>query len=242
MLDFFLRALLHPIDYLGLLIKHRVSFIEHNDEGNGTHSFIFESKTPITWKAGQHSVFTFPNKKITGKKWRAFSIASSAAEKQIRITTTIPDKPSDFKQKLQELSLGDTIVMHGPFGEFHTHTNGKKIIGIAGGVGITPFRAIAYEIANNINTNSELELIYAGKNNYFAFKEEFDGFAAHPQITIHYVNTPDEVNAKIEDMVNRYANSAMYFISGSPGMIAAIKKHLRELGIISIINDPFKGY
>ncbi|MCA9361060.1 FAD-dependent oxidoreductase [Candidatus Kaiserbacteria bacterium] len=242
MLDLLGRALLSPIDYHHYLYRHKLSFKERINEGNGVFSFIFETDHSFTWLAGQHGVFRLPNESITGKSWRAFSVASSSYENVVKISTNILPKPSDFKAKLQNLNVGDLATINGPYGEFHTKQNDGQLIGIAGGIGITPFRAILYEIANNHLSGTSLELIYAGKNDYFTYKDELDRFADHPAIKIHYVNTPEEVNQQIDILTNHYKNTAKYFISGSPGMITAVKNTLKSKGIKRIINDPFKGY
>jgi ferredoxin-NADP reductase len=242
MLDFLFRALSNPIDYYRILKKHTLIFRECIDEGNGSFSFIFSPQAPVMWKAGQHGVFFLPEKNVSGKTWRAFSIASSAVENQITIGTTIPPTPSDFKQKMLDLNPGETIDMHGPIGEFHLDNCGKRIVAIAGGIGITPLRAMMVEIMNDLHPDVHLELIYAGKNNYFTYNDSCIEFNKHPNISITFVNTPNEVNAAIDKAIDTYQNMATYCISGSPGMIGAIKKRLSEAGMQKILNDPFKGY
>lgn len=243
MLDFLLRAIKHPRDYCGIFKKHKLTFLAHTDEGGGVHSFTFlPDQRNLEWKAGQHGVFTFPNQKITGKSWRAFSIASSWHEGFIRITTSIPPEPSEFKQALLALQSGSVIHMHGPLGEFHASPTTSMIVGVAGGVGITPFKAIAHEIYNTYTTGVFLHLVYAGKADYFAFQSEFEQFDQHQNIMVHFVQTPDEVNQTLEKLVAEYGDTAEHFISGSPGMIGALRTKLAGLGIKKIINDPFKGY
>lgn len=242
MLNFIFRALSNPLDYVGILSKETLVFKQHIDEGSGYHSFLFSCQNPIRWKAGQHGIFTMPEQAVTGRKWRAFSIASSAVEKEIRVGTSIRDTPSDFKQKLLNLQRGDTIKMRGPFGEFHLHNTQKQIVAIVGGIGITPLRAILFELANDLHPDVSLELIYAGKDNYFTYKDACRQFGSHPNIAITFVNTPEEVNTAIDVATKKYQNQASYYISGSPGMIKAIKKSLQNAGIKKIINDPFKGY
>lgn len=232
---------MHPFDYSGALNWRTLTFKERIDEGNDVHSFIFTPKAACTWNAGQHALFTLPRKNVKGKKWRAFSVASSAHEGTVRISTIIPPEPSDFKQKLRALTPGEKISMHGPFGEFH-FGNGQHIVGIAGGIGITPFRAMMYEITQGHQADVSLHLIYAGKNDFWAFKRECDEWNQHPYINLIYVQTPDQVNAEIDRSVTEFGNERSYFISGSPGMIGAIKGRLQAAGIKKIINDPFKGY
>lgn len=239
--DLWKRALRHPLDYSGVLHRHTITFKHSVDEGNGCVSFIFERPENLRWRAGQHGVFHLPTKGVEGKQWRAFSVASSSYENEIRITTLFPPEPSDFKKKLATLQPGQVATIHGPFGEFHPKP-GTTMVGIAGGVGITPFRSIAYEIANNYLKNVALTLIYAGKNDFFAFKHDFDVFVNHPNINVIYVQSPDEVNREIELATNHLKNKATYFISGSPGMIESVRQTLRTHGVKRIVNDPFKGY
>jgi len=132
--------------------------------------------------------------------------------------------------------------MRGPFGEFHLNNTQKHVVAIAGGIGVTPLRAIMIEIANDLHPDVTIELIYAGKNGYFTYHDSCQDFCQHPNISITYVNTPEEVNAAIDTAVEKYKNTASYYISGSPGMIGAIKKRLRDAHIKRIVNDPFKGY
>lgn len=242
MWDFLLNTLKHPSDYLGILKTNTLVFSHRIDEGNGYYSFIFKPTKPLTWKAGEHGVFTMPDKVINGKAWRAFSIASSATENEIKIGTNIPVEVSDFKAKLMALTAGDKIKMHGPFGEFHLHNKTQQVVGIAGGIGITPFRALMHEIANNQIPGVNLHLIFAGRDNYFTYEAEIRSFSEHPNISTVFINTPDEVNANIDSSVAEFGNNAEYFVSGSPGMIGAVKKTLKEKGIKQIYNDPFKGY
>lgn len=241
MLDVIIRALKHPQDYLPVIHKRTLTFKERIAESNEIYSFIFTFKQPCTWKAGQHGIFYFPHTNVQGKWWRAFSIASSSDENVIRISTIIKENPSDFKKHLLELTAGDEFVMHGPFGEFHTNSNVSHIVGIAGGIGITPFRALIKDIASGTIANTKLTLIYSAVGSY-TYKQELDILSQHPSIEIIYTQTPEEVNKKLQEQIEGKGNSASYFISGSPGMITAIRATLKEKGITHIVNDSFKGY
>ncbi len=242
MFDLFYRALLSPIDYAGALFKRTLVFTERISEGEDVYSFIFTPTKEFSWKAGQHGLFLLPGKKVTGKIWRAFSIASAPEEGVVRIATTIPTPHSDFKEKLMELVPGDTVHLFGPFGEFHVDKCGARIVGVAGGIGITPFRALLTSMSAHC-PKSEMTLIYGGKNGHHFFKDDLDELVrTNTNISIVYAGTPEAVTVALETEIRAQGNAAQYFISGSPGMIAGITKTLKTRGIQKIINDPFKGY
>ena len=241
MLDVIKRACLHPISYSGYLRSTQLQFKEKIQESENVYSFIFTAEKLPGWKAGQHAVFSFPKSEIEGKCWRPFSVASAPHENEIRIGTNIPEQPSSFKQKLMGLTAGDTILMQGPFGEFYAKTNIKHIIGIAGGIGITPFRSIASDLTSKQNA-TKLTLIYSAQKNY-TYQSELESWKEqNPNIQIIYTHTPEEVNTELERQVAKYGNNSHYFIAGPPGMISALRKYLTESGIRNITNDPFKGY
>ncbi len=243
MFDVFSRAVLHPIDYSGLRRVTSLRFREKVEIEPNVWTFVFEPNTPLTWKSGQHAIFTLPKQNVIGKSWRPFSVASSPYEGLIRIATNLPPTPSDFKQKLMALRSGDEIRMIGPFGEFHLNKKPETIVGIAGGIGITPFRALAYDIAHGHTApNTKLHLIYSARNHH-PFGTELEQWQARSdKLTVSYIHTPEEVSAALHETSTLYPRSTRYFISGAPQMITALIKNIRALGIKTIVNDPFKGY
>lgn len=241
MWDVIVRALRDPFDYILVLNRRTLILQEVIQESEDIYSFIFKPIKPCIWKAGQHGIFSFAGKKIHGKWWRAFSIASSSHEGVIRISTIIKPEPSDFKKHLKAMKLGEKLIMHGPFGEFHTSNKISRIVGIAGGIGITPFRALIKDISLGVIIDTQLTLIYSATGQY-TFKQELEMLSKHPSIEIIYTQTPEEVNATLDAEIKEHGNSASYFISGSPGMIGALRKTLKEKGIRHIVNDSFKGY
>ena len=241
MFDFLRRALSHPRDYWRVFCWRRLTLVRQEKHGEGIYSFIFKKPEGLTWKAGQHGVWWFFDFALSGKNWRAFSIASSVHENEIRISTNIPAEPSAFKQKLLALKAGDSIWLQGPFGEFHVH-HYHQSIGIAGGIGITPFRAIAYELAMGHCTERSLQLIYSARNEY-TFKAELDAWmASSPQFHVTYIHTPEEVQTALQQAITERGKVTPVLLSGSPGMITALTKSCHDQGVTKVVSDPFKGY
>lgn len=241
MFDFLWRALRHPIDYLPVLRWQRVALLRHEEHGNGVHSFVFKKPSHLSWKAGQHGIWWWFGSRLSGGNWRAFSIASSCHEDELRIGTNIPAELSAFKKKLLAMQPGDTIWLQGPFGEFHT-VGTQQIVGIAGGIGITPFRALAYDIAHGHIPGVSLHLIYSARDTHTYRQELEDWTQITDALGIEYVHTPEEVNTALETAVQNFGTKTPVFLSGSPGMITALIKSCQEKGVQKIVSDPFKGY
>ena len=236
------RICTHPFDYWALLRTKKISFIKSEQENEGVYSFYFKIPKGVTWKAGQHAIFSdLPN--CTDKKqWRVFSIASNTAEQCIQITTNIPPQPSLYKQSLLQLKPGDQIKIRGPVGEFHVENAKQIIVGIAGGIGITPFRALLGALATESEGQNDVHLIYGGKNGVHLFKKELMLYTKSSSLTIEFLNTQEEVSSAIDATIQKYGSAATYFISGSPNMLTAIRKKLNQQGVSDIVTDPFKGY
>lgn len=244
MLDVFTRAAKHPIAYSGICRVTTLTFREKLHETGDIYSFIFTAPNLPSWQAGQHSIFTLPGRPVEGKTWRPFSVAAAPHEGVIRIGTIISAEPSSFKQHLSSLQPGDTIRMYGPYGELFVRNKVKRIVGVAGGIGITPFRSIVSDLTKKISP-TKLTLIYSARDNQYAYREELEQWKTqNPNIEIVYTATPEEVNAELEKQISAHGNQAHYFLSGPPKMIEALRDKIKNSGIANgnILNDPFKGY
>ena len=243
MQDIISRVCLHPIKYSGILRITTLQFKEKIQENDNTYSFIFTAPKLPRWETGQHAIFTLPGARVEEKTWRPFSVASAPNEGAIRIGTIIPPEPSSFKQKLMELQSGDKVRMFGTYGELCLKPSMEKVVAVAGGIGITPFRSIICDMAGKGN-NIDFHLIYSAKAEH-VYKAELENWKRKlPNLKITYTATPDEVKAELLKEVANDNETTHYLLSGAPGMIEALRGNLREQEVKAtrIINDPFKGY
>src|SRR5450756_2841841 len=81
---------------------------------------------------------------------RWFTIASAPYEKHVMLTTRFAAKESStFKQTLKALKPGDTVEISDLDGDFTVDDPQQHYVFIAGGIGITPFRAILKQAAHD---------------------------------------------------------------------------------------------
>lgn len=207
-------------------------------EGSGTVSFRFHYDKDLTWEAGQHGIFRIEHPKIK-KAIRPFSISSSPTEGFVQITTNLNSNPlSDFKSTLSNMKPGDTIRMFGPAGSM-IMGNRKELVMIAGGLGITPFRAILKQFQENPLEIDEINLIYIDSSNKFLFLPD----SQDARIKIQKATAQDEFYSQINEVALELGNKADYLISGSPQFVKSVTNALNKAAISSssIKKDPFYG-
>lgn len=221
--------------------KREIVFLESCKESEKVCSFLFEKGEDLTWKAGQYGLFSITHKKIKNDT-RPFSVASAPVENIVRITTTISNDPSDFKQALLELKKGMKVSMRGPVGPFYLSENRPTLL-IAGGIGITPFRSILKQIEAGKKEN-QIQLLYLDSKKSYLFKDELDEIAERASIRITYLDSKDELENEIEKFASLNQSDGQYFIAGPKGMVDAVSNYLKSRNVAkrNIKKDAFFGY
>src|SRR5882672_4406019 len=138
-------------------------------ESPGVESFIFKPEEPLVWKAGQflHYVLNHEATDDRGSD-RWFTIASAPYERHVMLTTRFAAKQgSTFKKTLKALKPGDSIEVSDLDGDFIVSDPKKQYVFIAGGIGITLFRAILKD-AQHVGTPLRVSLLYANRKHVAA--------------------------------------------------------------------------
>lgn len=228
----------------GLFKKNEIKLVEKRSVTQDSYLFSFKFDPGLDWKAGKHGMFTFRGEKLDGGNFRPFSVASTKKENKITIATKIGDKPSKYKTKLKSMEIGDSISLRGPFGGFYISDYNRPTAMIAGGIGITPMRALLKDIEDKDNLK-EIELFYIDSGEEYVFKDELEAIEQNnPSIKIHLLTDRKDLEDNIFKFINKYNNNAVYFISGNPKMVKDIRNKIRNKGIMrkNIINEGFMGY
>jgi len=233
-------------DTLPIFRTTRLEFVKRVREGGDVTSFCFRRPEELTWKAGQHGLFTFPERRIRGRSYRVFSIASSPLDETLRIATRIREPMSAFKRHLVELRAGEGLSMRGPIGPFYIHDPSRPVVLVATGIGITPFLGMVADLRTNRRVLPEsVDLVYGVWGDAFPFRseleeavEELPGFAVFPRVAA------EEVRGCAREMASLRKNDGHYFLSGELRAVRSLRRMWRENGIArsNILSDWFLGY
>ena len=164
-----------------------------------------------------------------GRWWEAhpFSLSQAPDGRSLRMTTKAV---GDYTRDLRKLPVGARAVTEGPFGVFTSDAKlREKTLLIAGGIGITPIRALLDEL------DGDTIVLYRVIDHEEAlFADELDRTRAHVEIVAgdhsneegRDLLSPEHLRELVPDIVERDV-----FVSGPPGMVSFIEKNVRCAGV-----------
>jgi len=224
---------------MAITANYVITLLERKHLDQDYYQFDFTKPAGFTFEEGQFGVFGFNDREIEGRRFRAFSLASTNDEPFIRIGTKIVAEPSDFKKNMMSLSIGQTMTMNAPKGEFIFEKSLKGVF-IAGGIGITPIRSMLL-CRERLAAKRDDLLLYSELASSYPFKdnlEQLDG------LTIKYAADIAPTQKLVIEAANCNKDKAMFYLSGSPGFVTGIKALLEQQGVSPdyIRHDVFTGY
>ncbi len=230
---------------------------EHNELAHATHEFVFTPDRRIAFEPGQYLEWTLPEGKKTDSRGnrRYFTIASSPTEDVMRLGVRMTETLSSFKASLLALPAGGTISAAQLAGDFILPKNEKqKLVFIAGGIGITPFRSM---VAHMLDTKKKRDAVLLYSNRtiedvaYYDFFERARielGMKTVYALTNDTRRFPGAYNGFIDTTLIEHEipdyRERMFYLSGPRSMVLAFKYSLKELGIPAthIKTDYFPGF
>ncbi len=229
---------------------------EINTIAFGTQEYVFDAPLIPQFKPGQYMEWTLGQPHIDSRgNRRFFTLASSPTERVIRLGVRMYLNASTFKSTLSTLKPGDTLVAGQLSGDFVLpHDARKKLVFIAGGIGVTPYRSMIKYLLDK-NEKRSITLLYSNKTKEeIAYKELFDEAVVKLGMKSVYTITdsmsPDWggrtgfiTRAMIEEEVPDHLES-IFYISGPQAMVTTFVKILTEMGIPKshIKTDFFPGF
>lgn len=231
-------------DMLAVFKKRELPLIESIQESSDVYSFLFERQPDLVWKPGQYGLFSIAHKAVKNGT-KPFSIASVPAENVVRITTRIGENPSDYKKALLELQPGMNIKMSGPVGAFQLDGAASPALFIAGGIGITPYRAILKDLAGaGSGKGAHIRLLYMDSRHNYVYQAELDALAARTSAQVAYLDSREALDREIDAFAAQHQGGGTYFAAGPKPLVDSIVNGIKNKNIAKgkIKKDAFFGY
>jgi Na+-transporting NADH:ubiquinone oxidoreductase subunit F len=219
--------------------------------------FRLEFKKPetIDYVPGQYIQLLAPVfEKNSTEVYRSFSISSDPADKSV-IELIIRRVPGGICTTwcFEHLKVGDDVKIKGPYGKFRLTDTNAPIVFIAGGSGMSPIKCMLHYMKNT--SNKRTAAYYFGGNKvkdlfYIDLMRQFESELADFRF-VPVVAAPDTgenwdgQRGLVTEAVKRdLQNASEYevYLCGSPGMIDAAIKVLKEKGMTEdkIFYDKFE--
>lgn len=236
-------------------VRLTLTLKEKREVAKDIFEFVFTPNYKLNYQPGQYAEWTLDHKTIDQRgNRRYFTLASSPTEKDILLGVRMVENGSSFKAALNHMKLGDRLYAGQRAGDFVLPKNSsEKLLFIAGGIGITPFRSMLVYLRDT-NDRRDITVMYSVKQAAdIAYREILDDVATKLGIKIIYVvseaaTTPGYETGMINaDMLQRLipdVTSRSAYISGPPAMVKGLSKTLRGLGVghQAIHTDYFPGF
>ncbi|KMO93997.1 ferredoxin reductase family protein [Streptomyces roseus] len=161
-----------------------------------------------------------------------FSLSAPARDDHLRITVKALGRHS---RRVRGLRPGTRVLATGPFGALTERRRTRsKVLLIAGGIGITPMRALFESLPAG---PGDLTLLYrAGDAGQLVLRDELEAIAAERQAALHYLVgrsdaaydplAPQALRALVPDLSDRDV-----YLCGPPGMADATTAALLRAGV-----------
>jgi predicted ferric reductase len=214
--------------------RYRMRVAEVVPEGPGVVSLRISGRRldRLHARAGQFFLWRF----LSGWSfWEAhpFSLSAAPDGRSLRITVK---NLGDYTRHLRAVAPGTRVVTEGPFGTFTAASRRReKVLLVAGGIGITPVRALVEEMDGDV-----VVLYRVLSESDAVLRAELEALAEERGIELHVIAgdhrteegrrllSPDHLRALVPDLAEREV-----YVCGPPAMASAIEHNVRNAGVKS---------
>jgi predicted ferric reductase len=214
--------------------SHRFRVQRVQKEAPGVFSIYVKGRNlaEIQARAGQFILWRFLDRH---RWWQShpFSLSTAPNRRYLRLTVKAI---GDFSSTVSTLKPGTPVLIEGPFGQFtEPERYCSKALLIAGGIGITPLRALAEEM---VSEGVDVCLLYRCRRQQdIVFRNELEHLGQGSQLRVEYLLSgrwgrragdplgPQALLQLAPDLMQREV-----FVCGPPGMQKAVLQSLRRLG------------
>ena len=169
---------------LRMAARHRFTVVNVRPEGPGIVSVYIGGRDlqRLGAEPGQFFRWRFLTRQLA---WQShpYSLSAMTGAELMRITVKARGGHSNSMARLRP---GTRVIAEGPYGAFTSSISGRRVLLIAGGVGITPIRAMFAALSTRMP--DAITLVYrASHPRDVVFRRELDAIAADQGACVHYV-------------------------------------------------------
>jgi glycine betaine catabolism B len=234
----------------------RLKLMSKNQLSDRVVELVFKPSRPLKFLPGQYMDWTVPIvwPDSRGNR-RTFSIASSPTEPEIRLGIKLYQPMSSFKTTLMKMAVGDKVLGAHVAGDFVLPKDPtRKLVFIAGGIGVTPFRSMIKALTDAGEKRDIVMYFAVSDSREVSFADVFDRAAPYGLKMITVLDPKadgsgwsGEIGPLSIAMIKLHAPDLLErtcYVSGPSSMVDGYRDKLIDAGIPRhhIISDWFPGY
>ncbi len=211
--------------------RHRMRVCAVVPEARGIVSIVIEGQhlEELRAESGQFFRWRF----LTPDSWwvaHPFSLSAPPTSNHLRLTVKAL---GDGSTRLQQLEPGTWVMAEGPYGAMTAARRTRRdVLLIAGGVGITPMRALFESMP--LTPGQDLLLLYRVRADAnIVFQDELERIASARGARLRYLDgarvgpfTPALLHWLVPNLLDRDV-----YLCGPPGMADSVRDALRDAGL-----------
>jgi ferredoxin-NADP reductase/DMSO/TMAO reductase YedYZ heme-binding membrane subunit len=211
--------------------RHRLRVAAVIPEAKGVVSIVIEGAHVEELRAEPGQFFRW--RFLTPDLWAAthpFSLSAPPTADRLRLTVKAL---GDGSRWLQDVEVGTWVVAEGPYGAMTAQRRTRRDVAlIAGGVGITPMRALFETIP--LTPQQDLVLLYRARTREeLVFRDELTALAQERRARVIFLLGGDREllsSSSLRRLVPNLIERDVY-LCGSPGMASAVRASLADAGL-----------
>ena len=212
--------------------RHRLRVVEVVRESPGVVSLRITGRElhRLNARAGQFFLWRFLDRK---RWWSAhpFSLSAVPDGRSLRITVKAL---GDFSGALGDVTPGTRVIAEGPFGVFtEAARKREKVLLIAGGIGITPIRALMEDMRGDVvviyRVADERDIVFRGELEQLARERGLMFFLVvgdHATPAGRRLLSARHLRELVPDVDERHV-----YVCGPPAMADALERSVRRAGV-----------
>ena len=152
---------------------------------------------------------------------RQYSISNAPRERHRYVIAVLRDERGRGGSKAlhDQLRVQDIVRVSRPRNNFHLVDGARRVLLIAGGIGVTPLKAMAHELDD---AGIDYEMHYCAKDAHSAaFAEEFEPMRASGRLHFHFDGGDPSAGLDIRDLLNTPREGEHVYYCGPGGFMKA---------------------
>lgn len=178
---------------------------------------------------------------LAGGVVRQYSISNAPRERHRYVIAVLRDERGRGGSKAlhEQLRVQDIVRVSRPRNNFHLVDGARRVLLIAGGIGITPLKAMAHELDD---AGIEYEMHYCAKDaGSAAFAEEFELMRASGRLHFHFDGGDPSAGLDIGDLLNGPGEGEHVYYCGPGGFMQACADAARHWPSGTVHFEHFKA-